>query len=68
MNGNTKMTLRDSCRVRTADRTAQPRESRSAVRTLQNAKRLLAQVILESRYSKSVASIFTVFHGRSHHE
>ena len=37
------MTLHGSCRVRTADRVAQPRKRWSAVRTLQNAKRVFTQ-------------------------
>src|SRR6185437_7241119 len=37
------MTLRDWCRVRTADRVARPRESWSAARTLRIAKRVFAQ-------------------------
>src|SRR5665213_382810 len=37
------MVLRDSCRVRTADRLSQPGERRSAVRTLRNPMRVFAQ-------------------------
>jgi len=50
------MTLHDSCRVRTADRVAQTRKGRSAVRTPQNAKRVFTQGYLGSAVRNVLAS------------
>src|SRR6185437_15983345 len=51
----------DSCRVHTADRIAQPRRSRSAVRTLRNRQRVFTQGHLVPRQDFSARRISSFF-------